>query len=186
MASGFSALRKYSRLLVRRRPLTSPLALFQSEAWSTCNILLMSPETPPTAQLFAAQTFRTKVGLELIDCTRSARTDLNFGATPGHVRSSPNRQRESARFTRYACCCFGEIPCRSQDNHGPAVSSIVGAGITASRLGEPGPGPDRVVRKESCPRTSSSPVLDHSSGRIDLEHENPCDGKHGSLSANAY
>ncbi|KAI0673417.1 ARM repeat-containing protein [Trametes maxima] len=38
-----------------------------SEAWSTCNILLLSPEAPPAAKLFAAQTFRTKVTYDLAD-----------------------------------------------------------------------------------------------------------------------
>ncbi|KAH8102540.1 ARM repeat-containing protein [Cristinia sonorae] len=36
-----------------------------SEAWSTCNILLLSPEAPLAAKLFAAQTFRTKVTYDL-------------------------------------------------------------------------------------------------------------------------
>ncbi|THH33518.1 hypothetical protein EUX98_g661 [Antrodiella citrinella] len=36
-----------------------------SEAWSTCNVLLLSPEAPPAAKLFAAQTFRTKVTYDL-------------------------------------------------------------------------------------------------------------------------
>ncbi|KAI0687777.1 ARM repeat-containing protein [Cytidiella melzeri] len=35
------------------------------EAWSTCNVLLLSPETPVAAKLFAAQTFRTKVTYDL-------------------------------------------------------------------------------------------------------------------------
>ncbi|PPQ62738.1 hypothetical protein CVT24_000432 [Panaeolus cyanescens] len=35
------------------------------ESWSTCNILLLSPEAPPAAKLFAAQTFRTKVTYDL-------------------------------------------------------------------------------------------------------------------------
>ncbi|CAL1695258.1 unnamed protein product [Somion occarium] len=36
-----------------------------SEAWSTCNILLLSPDVPFPAKLFAAQTFRTKVIYDL-------------------------------------------------------------------------------------------------------------------------
>ncbi|KAI0814905.1 ARM repeat-containing protein [Irpex lacteus] len=36
-----------------------------SEAWATCNFLLLSPETPGAAQLFAAQTFRAKVTYDL-------------------------------------------------------------------------------------------------------------------------
>ncbi|KAJ3574083.1 hypothetical protein NP233_g2008 [Leucocoprinus birnbaumii] len=32
-----------------------------SEAWATCNVLLLSPDAPDPAKLFAAQTFRTKV-----------------------------------------------------------------------------------------------------------------------------
>ncbi|THV07689.1 ARM repeat-containing protein [Dendrothele bispora CBS 962.96] len=35
------------------------------EAWSTCNVLLLSPDVPPAAKLFAAQTFRTKVTYDL-------------------------------------------------------------------------------------------------------------------------
>ncbi|EGO05222.1 hypothetical protein SERLA73DRAFT_82769 [Serpula lacrymans var. lacrymans S7.3] len=35
------------------------------EAWSTCNVLLLSPDAPPAAKLFAAQTFRTKVTYDL-------------------------------------------------------------------------------------------------------------------------
>ncbi|KAH0838236.1 Septin-domain-containing protein [Lanmaoa asiatica] len=31
------------------------------DAWSTCNLLLLSPDAPPAAKLFAAQTFRSKV-----------------------------------------------------------------------------------------------------------------------------
>ncbi|KAI0361316.1 ARM repeat-containing protein [Trametes cingulata] len=38
-----------------------------SEAWSTCNVLLLSPEAPPAAKIFAAQTFRTKVTYDLAD-----------------------------------------------------------------------------------------------------------------------
>lgn len=33
----------------------------QPEAWGTCNFLLLSPEAPPAAKTFAAQTFRAKV-----------------------------------------------------------------------------------------------------------------------------
>ncbi|KAI0274761.1 ARM repeat-containing protein [Gloeopeniophorella convolvens] len=36
-----------------------------SEAWTTCNLILQSPEAPPAAKLFAAQTFRTKVTYDL-------------------------------------------------------------------------------------------------------------------------
>ncbi|KAJ7596941.1 armadillo-type protein [Mycena floridula] len=36
-----------------------------TEAWSTCNVLLLSPDAPPAAKLFAAQTFRTKVIYDL-------------------------------------------------------------------------------------------------------------------------
>ncbi|EJF66951.1 ARM repeat-containing protein [Dichomitus squalens LYAD-421 SS1] len=36
-----------------------------SEAWSTCNFLLLSPDAPPAAKLFAAQTFRAKVTYDL-------------------------------------------------------------------------------------------------------------------------
>ncbi|OBZ78621.1 hypothetical protein A0H81_00837 [Grifola frondosa] len=36
-----------------------------SEAWATCNVLLLSPDVPPAAKLFAAQTFRTKVTYDL-------------------------------------------------------------------------------------------------------------------------
>ncbi|KAF8898840.1 armadillo-type protein [Infundibulicybe gibba] len=35
------------------------------EAWATCNVLLLSPDAPPTARLFAAQTFRSKVTYDL-------------------------------------------------------------------------------------------------------------------------
>ncbi|KAF8168205.1 armadillo-type protein [Crassisporium funariophilum] len=35
------------------------------DAWSTCNVLLLSPEAPPPAKIFAAQTFRTKVTYDL-------------------------------------------------------------------------------------------------------------------------
>ncbi|CAA7258638.1 unnamed protein product [Cyclocybe aegerita] len=35
------------------------------EAWSTCNVLLLSPDAPPAAKVFAAQTFRTKVTYDL-------------------------------------------------------------------------------------------------------------------------
>ncbi|KAF8202961.1 armadillo-type protein [Pholiota molesta] len=35
------------------------------EAWSTCNVLLLSPEAPPHAKIFAAQTFRSKVTYDL-------------------------------------------------------------------------------------------------------------------------
>ncbi|ETW87387.1 hypothetical protein HETIRDRAFT_431738 [Heterobasidion irregulare TC 32-1] len=35
------------------------------EAWSTCNILLRSPDAPAPAKLFAAQTFRSKVTYDL-------------------------------------------------------------------------------------------------------------------------
>ncbi|OCH94769.1 ARM repeat-containing protein [Obba rivulosa] len=35
------------------------------DAWSTCNVLLLSPDAPPAAKLFAAQTFRTKVTYDL-------------------------------------------------------------------------------------------------------------------------
>ncbi|KAF9455127.1 ARM repeat-containing protein [Macrolepiota fuliginosa MF-IS2] len=35
------------------------------EAWTTCNVLLLSPDAPPPAKLFAAQTFRTKVTYDL-------------------------------------------------------------------------------------------------------------------------
>ncbi|KAH7928534.1 ARM repeat-containing protein [Leucogyrophana mollusca] len=35
------------------------------EAWSTCNVLLLSPDAPPAAKLFAAQTFRSKVTYDL-------------------------------------------------------------------------------------------------------------------------
>ncbi|KAI0936668.1 hypothetical protein AcV5_004749 [Taiwanofungus camphoratus] len=35
------------------------------DAWSTCNVLLLSPDTPTAAKLFAAQTFRTKVTYDL-------------------------------------------------------------------------------------------------------------------------
>ncbi|TDL28505.1 ARM repeat-containing protein [Rickenella mellea] len=35
------------------------------DAWSTCNILLLSQDSPPVAKLFAAQTFRAKVTFDL-------------------------------------------------------------------------------------------------------------------------
>ncbi|KIK70888.1 hypothetical protein GYMLUDRAFT_32963 [Collybiopsis luxurians FD-317 M1] len=35
------------------------------EAWTTCNVLLLSPDAPPAAKVFAAQTFRTKVTYDL-------------------------------------------------------------------------------------------------------------------------
>ncbi|KAG5650654.1 hypothetical protein H0H81_011476 [Sphagnurus paluster] len=35
------------------------------EAWSTCNVLLLSPDAPAAAKLFAAQTFRSKVTYDL-------------------------------------------------------------------------------------------------------------------------
>ncbi|KAI6047713.1 armadillo-type protein [Pisolithus marmoratus] len=35
------------------------------EAWSTCNVLLLSPDAPIAAKLFAAQTFRSKVTYDL-------------------------------------------------------------------------------------------------------------------------
>ncbi|GLB36066.1 putative ARM repeat-containing protein [Lyophyllum shimeji] len=35
------------------------------EAWTTCNVLLQTPDAPPGAKLFAAQTFRTKVTYDL-------------------------------------------------------------------------------------------------------------------------
>ncbi|KAH7883499.1 armadillo-type protein [Phlebopus sp. FC_14] len=35
------------------------------EAWSTCNVLLLSPDAPLSAKLFAAQTFRSKVTYDL-------------------------------------------------------------------------------------------------------------------------
>ncbi|EPQ60569.1 ARM repeat-containing protein [Gloeophyllum trabeum ATCC 11539] len=35
------------------------------EAWSTCNVLLLSPDAPPAAKQFAAQTFRMKVTYDL-------------------------------------------------------------------------------------------------------------------------
>ncbi|CCL98288.1 uncharacterized protein FIBRA_00282 [Fibroporia radiculosa] len=35
------------------------------DAWSTCNVLLLSPDAPAAAKLFAAQTFRTKVIYDL-------------------------------------------------------------------------------------------------------------------------
>ncbi|KAF8971485.1 armadillo-type protein [Flammula alnicola] len=35
------------------------------EAWATCNVLLLSPEAPLPAKIFAAQTFRTKVTYDL-------------------------------------------------------------------------------------------------------------------------
>ncbi|OSC99478.1 ARM repeat-containing protein [Trametes coccinea BRFM310] len=38
-----------------------------SEAWSTCNVLLLSPDAPLHAKIFAAQTFRTKVTYDLGD-----------------------------------------------------------------------------------------------------------------------
>ncbi|KAH9846826.1 ARM repeat-containing protein [Lenzites betulinus] len=38
-----------------------------SDAWATCNVLLLSPEAPPAAKIFAAQTFRTKVTYDLAD-----------------------------------------------------------------------------------------------------------------------
>ncbi|KAL0071926.1 Nuclear import receptor [Marasmius tenuissimus] len=34
-------------------------------AWSTCNVLLLSPDAPPAAKVFAAQTFRAKVTYDL-------------------------------------------------------------------------------------------------------------------------
>ncbi|KAF9044615.1 ARM repeat-containing protein [Hymenopellis radicata] len=36
-----------------------------SEAWATCNVLLLSPEAPHAAKIFAAQTFRSKVTYDL-------------------------------------------------------------------------------------------------------------------------
>ncbi|KAH9944146.1 ARM repeat-containing protein [Epithele typhae] len=41
-----------------------------SEAWSTCNVLLLSPEAPLAAKLFAAQTFRAKVTYDLSQMQR--------------------------------------------------------------------------------------------------------------------
>ncbi|TFK56998.1 ARM repeat-containing protein [Heliocybe sulcata] len=35
------------------------------EAWSTCNVILLSPDAPPSAKQFAAQTFRMKVTYDL-------------------------------------------------------------------------------------------------------------------------
>ncbi|KDQ63496.1 hypothetical protein JAAARDRAFT_169378 [Jaapia argillacea MUCL 33604] len=35
------------------------------DAWATCNVLLLSPDAPPAAKLFAAQTFRTKVTYDI-------------------------------------------------------------------------------------------------------------------------
>ncbi|KAI5124707.1 hypothetical protein M0805_004313 [Coniferiporia weirii] len=36
-----------------------------NEAWATCNVLLLNPESPLLAKMFAAQTFRTKVTYDL-------------------------------------------------------------------------------------------------------------------------
>ncbi|KAH9982567.1 ARM repeat-containing protein [Lactifluus volemus] len=36
-----------------------------SQAWTTCNLILRSPDVPPAAKLFAAQTLRTKVTYDL-------------------------------------------------------------------------------------------------------------------------
>ncbi|KAJ7492711.1 armadillo-type protein [Mycena latifolia] len=35
------------------------------DAWATCNILLLTPDVPPAAKIFAAQTFRAKVTYDL-------------------------------------------------------------------------------------------------------------------------
>ncbi|KAJ6575016.1 armadillo-type protein [Mycena capillaripes] len=35
------------------------------DAWATCNVLLLTPDTPPAAKIFAAQTFRAKVTYDL-------------------------------------------------------------------------------------------------------------------------
>ncbi|PPQ92687.1 hypothetical protein CVT25_013994 [Psilocybe cyanescens] len=35
------------------------------QSWETCDLLLLSPEAPPAAKIFAAQTFRTKVTYDL-------------------------------------------------------------------------------------------------------------------------
>ncbi|KAH9837030.1 ARM repeat-containing protein [Rhodofomes roseus] len=37
------------------------------DAWATCNVLLLSPDAPPAAKLFAAQTFRAKVTYDLYE-----------------------------------------------------------------------------------------------------------------------
>ncbi|KAH9947142.1 ARM repeat-containing protein [Amylocystis lapponica] len=41
------------------------------DAWATCNVLLLSPEAPVPAKLFAAQTFRTKVTYDLHEMNES-------------------------------------------------------------------------------------------------------------------
>ncbi|KAI0778461.1 ARM repeat-containing protein [Trametes elegans] len=38
-----------------------------SDAWSICNVLLLSPDAPLGAKIFAAQTFRAKVTYDLVD-----------------------------------------------------------------------------------------------------------------------
>ena len=35
------------------------------QAWTTCNVLLMSPDVPEACKTFAAQTFRAKVSISL-------------------------------------------------------------------------------------------------------------------------
>ncbi|KAJ7125671.1 armadillo-type protein [Mycena crocata] len=35
------------------------------DAWATCNVLLLTPDAPPAAKIFAAQTFRAKVTYDL-------------------------------------------------------------------------------------------------------------------------
>jgi transportin-3 len=41
----------------------------QTEAWSTSNLIIQSPDAPPPAKLFAAQTFRAKVRVSLLHST---------------------------------------------------------------------------------------------------------------------
>ncbi|KAI0080303.1 ARM repeat-containing protein [Panus rudis PR-1116 ss-1] len=47
-----------------------------SEAWTTCNVLLLNPDAPPAAKLFAAQTFRTKVTYDLNQVDTASRFAL--------------------------------------------------------------------------------------------------------------
>ena len=41
------------------------LDIFQVQAWTTCNVLFMSPDVPEACKTFAAQTLRAKVGISL-------------------------------------------------------------------------------------------------------------------------
>lgn len=95
---------------------------------------------------------------------------------PGHVRSPSSRSSKSPPAARHADNRSRKIPHRSPHRHHPALLGSVRSLPAAPSVGQCCTNHDRVIWQESCNGPCAVAVLDSSSGRIELQYEDPCHG----------